>query len=80
MQTSAAKGAVAGVVAVTASAVAPGSGVVPGGAAVIATVGAAGAAVAAGVAEALMEFILCLRGYCLDPDRGDSSEVLVISS
>ena len=81
MQTSAAKGALAGAVAVTASAVAPGSGVVLGRAAVVATVGAAAAAAAAGVAEALGEFILCLMNYCLDPDlKGDSSEVLVINS
>ena len=76
MQTTAAKGAVAGVVAVTASAVAAGSGVVLllGRAVLI----AAAAAAAAGVAEAIVEFILCF----VDPDRveGDSSEALVINS
>ena len=75
MQTTAAKGAVAGVVAVTASAVAAGSGVVLllGRAVLI----AAAAAAAAGIAEAIVEFLLCL-----DPDRveGDSSEALVINS
>ena len=75
MQTTAAKGAVAGVVAVTASAVAAGSGVVLllGRAVLI----AAAAAAAAGIAEAMVEFLLCL-----DPDQveGDSSEALVINS
>ena len=83
MQTTAAKGVVAGVVAVTASAVAApaGSGVVLGlmGRAVLI---AAGAAAGAGVAEAIVEFILCLINSCLEPDRveGDSSEALVINS
>ena len=83
MQTTAAKGVVAGVVAVTASAVAAGSGVVLGlmGRAVLV---AAGAATAAGVAEAIVEFFLWdpLMNYCLEPDRveGDSSEALVTNS
>ena len=76
MQTTAAKGAVAGVVA--ASAVAAGSGVMLLlGRAVLVAVGAAAAA---GVGEALVEFVLCLMNSCLDPDRVKGTEALVINS
>jgi hypothetical protein len=76
MQTTAAKGAVAGVVA--ASAVAVGSGVMLLlGRAVLVAVGAAAAA---GVWEALAEFVLCLMNSCLDPDRVKGTEALVINS
>ena len=79
-QTTAAKGAVAGVVVVTASAVA-GSGAVLGRAVLI----AAGAAVATGVADALVEFILSWMDLCLpwfhsDRAKGDGSEARVNAS